>query len=188
MTIMQRKISADEYKVMPWKNGLGVTSQISLVPDDAAFPDGDFLWRVSSATVRTSSAFSLFPGYDRFLVVWRGRGLKLNGDLLPPLKPLWFSGDDEIECELLGDEVIDVGVIFRREKVRADMTVETWSAGEERTLHVDQGCHYLFCAQGSFMANDIGISEGETLRIDSLTESRVKSRTEGLIFHIRLSY
>ncbi len=42
--------------LMPWKNGLGMTSQIDIFPAKAHFPDG-FLWRLSSATVKTSSAF-----------------------------------------------------------------------------------------------------------------------------------
>lgn len=183
---MQKKISISEYKTMPWKNGLGVTAQIALVPEGASFPEGDFLWRLSSATVRTSSAFSLFPGCDRLLVVWKGEGLKLNGKLLLPNEPLRFSGEEPIDCELLGDEVIDVGLIFDHAKVQAEMTTEVLSSGPERNIKVDQGEHYLFCGEGGFIAQDLTIQEGETLHLTSGMEIKITSLKGCRYFHIQV--
>lgn len=180
---MQKKISISEYKTMPWKNGLGVTAQIALVPEGASFPEGDFLWRLSSATVRTSSAFSLFPGCDRLLVVWKGEGLKLNGKLLLPNEPLRFSGEEPIDCELLGDEVNDVGIIFNREKVRAEMTTESLGAGEKKSMGAGQSHHYLFCAEGSFSMSDLVVHKGETAQLGPMG-TQIESQNGCIFFHI----
>ena len=47
-----------EYRLMPWKNGLGVTREMAVFPSGANLERGDFLWRLSSADVGTSGPFS----------------------------------------------------------------------------------------------------------------------------------
>ncbi|MBC7370249.1 MAG: HutD family protein, partial [Bdellovibrionaceae bacterium] len=98
---------------MPWKNGGGSTSQIQIFPQDADPAGESFLWRLSSAAVTGPGPFSLFKGYDRWLVILRGDGLVLNGTNLQSEKPFKFSGDVPIHCQILGDEVIDLGLIYR---------------------------------------------------------------------------
>src|SRR5207253_10264439 len=101
-----------DYLSMPWKNGLGMTEQIEIHPENAAFPGEDFLWRLSSAKIQGASPFSQFPGCDRCLMVLTGQGLLLEGAPLFPEEPLYFSGESLIHCALLGGEVTDLGVIF----------------------------------------------------------------------------
>lgn len=101
---------------MPWKNGLGVTFEIARVPDQE-----NYLWRLSSAVVSSDCEFSVFPGYDRLLVVVSGEGLVLNGRVVGPREVFGFSGDEAMECRLSGGPVVDLGLIFDREKVSAEM-------------------------------------------------------------------
>lgn len=61
-----RHLRSDDYRVMPWKNGLGTTTEIAVHPPDAALTD--FTWRLSIADLGASGPFSSFPGYDRILV------------------------------------------------------------------------------------------------------------------------
>jgi hypothetical protein len=89
-----------DYKKMPWKNGLGTTTEIaiSLPPPlplsnntnpsnkvvsplsaplssvPAAAAAAPFKWRVSRAKVASDGPFSLFPNIDRSLIVLPGGG------------------------------------------------------------------------------------------------------------------
>ena len=101
---------------MLWKNGKGRTSEIDRFPHQE-----NYLWRLSSATIAKDGEFSLFPGFDRWLVVTSGAGVFLNDVKLEPLRPFHFSGEEQIHCRLIADEVVDLGLIFDREKIHAEM-------------------------------------------------------------------
>jgi|GEM_PF-391666 len=179
-------INNSQYQMMPWKNGLGSTAQIDIFPEGSPFPGDDFLWRVSSATVGTSSPFSNFPGCDRLLVVWRGAGLFLNDEKLAPMEPLRFSGETPINCRLVNGEVIDLGVIYRRDKVKADLTVQQLEAGKSSKLFLDSGTHYLFCAAGTFSSLGNSVETGDTLRIQGAGELELQSSLGSQYFFISL--
>ena len=83
-----------DYKESLWKNGKGKTSEIAIYPKSSTLKGNDFLWRISSAEVNHSDWFSLFPGYERKLVIWKGAELLLNNKPLHQNIPLTFSGDD----------------------------------------------------------------------------------------------
>jgi environmental stress-induced protein Ves len=53
----------ENYKVMPWKNGLGTTTQLAIFPHKEEFSLQTFLWRVSIASVETENSFSELIGY-----------------------------------------------------------------------------------------------------------------------------
>ena len=149
-------IKRTAYKQMPWKNGLGLTAEIDRFPKG----DGSYLWRLSQATVRADGPFSSFPDFDRWLAVWQGDGLFLNEKELRPLKPFHFSGDEAISCRLLGTEVLDVGLIYDRSKVNAEMSLV------EGTLTLPESdlktIHYLF-----------DIESGNTLKIGDTPSTKV---------------
>jgi hypothetical protein len=74
-------ISADTFKQVPWKNGLGFTTELAI--NDGGTLD-NFDWRLSIATVSNDGAFSNFKGYRRNLVLISGQGITLdhqNGQL-----------------------------------------------------------------------------------------------------------
>ena len=70
-------LSPNDYRRMPWKNGLGHTMQIATHPADADL--ASFVWRVSVAEVTQDGPFSPFAGVDRTLVLLTGAGMKLEG-------------------------------------------------------------------------------------------------------------
>jgi environmental stress-induced protein Ves len=110
-------IRSSDYKKMPWKNGLGFTAEIDRFPQG----EGPYLWRLSRAEISAAGPFSVFAGFDRWLAVVSGEGLRLNNINLVPLRPMRFSGDEAVECGLLGGSVTDLGLIFDRSKVNAEM-------------------------------------------------------------------
>lgn len=129
-------IGADQYRRMPWKNGLGVTTEIARRPVDGA----GFDWRVSIARVDRDGPFSRFPGIDRILLVLDGDGLLLeHGDggrtRLGPLEACAFPGDDETVGRLPGGPIRDFNVMVRRGVARARLEVVRGGA----TAVVDAG-------------------------------------------------
>jgi uncharacterized protein len=130
-----------EYRTMPWKNGAGVTEEIERFP-----VEGRYAWRLSRAHVAKDGPFSVFAGYDRWLVVSEGEGLTLNETTtLRPFDVHRFKGDDVTQCRLIKDEVWDLGFIFDPNRVAAEMTV----VRGPQPLHLQGDIHYLFAAQGA---------------------------------------
>jgi environmental stress-induced protein Ves len=139
------------YKQMPWKNGRGTTAEIDRFPSSSE----NYLWRLSQALIHSDGPFSEFPGYDRWLAVWQGDGLILGEQNLKPLEPFRFCGDSSTECRLIGKQVLDVGLIFDRTRIRADMRLVEGSL----SLAPAQ-THYVF-----------DLASGDTMKIDSAVQS-----------------
>jgi environmental stress-induced protein Ves len=109
-------IRRSSFTAIPWKNGGGITHEAIRVP-----PTGDaFLWRVSVAQIDSSGPFSDFAGYDRKMVLLRGRGIALEfgsgercalrsiGDWLE------FDGATSTRCELLDGPCVDLNLMVAK--------------------------------------------------------------------------
>jgi environmental stress-induced protein Ves len=104
------------FTAIRWKNGGGVTHEAVRVP-----PTGDaFLWRVSVAHIDSSGPFSDFTGYDRKMVLLRGRGIALefgSGDKCA-LRSVgdWveFDGAMATRCELLDGPCVDFNLMVSK--------------------------------------------------------------------------
>lgn len=87
-----RHLTPADYRVQPWKNGRGSTTEMF-----RAERDGSLLARLSRATVNQDGPFSPFPGLRRSLTVLTGPGFRLEGPALDlaclPLMPVAFPGD-----------------------------------------------------------------------------------------------
>jgi environmental stress-induced protein Ves len=110
-------LRAANYKVMPWKNGLGSTTEIAIFPADAKLDDFD--WRVSMAMVTSDGPFSSFPGIDRTLLVIDGAGIDLNVDGCAPVRIdrntiHSFPGDQQTSATLIDGSITDLNVMSRR--------------------------------------------------------------------------
>ncbi|UYL08198.1 HutD family protein [Bdellovibrio sp. SKB1291214] len=151
------------YQKMPWKNGQGMTAQIALGPDDAVFPK-EFSWRISSAEVNGDGPFSRFEGCERLLIVTKGAGLLLNGDKLGHGEVFAFSGDIDINAELIQGPIVDLGVIYRPDKVRVEMKVLDLS--KNSFLNFETGIHFIYCLHGMLQLSDFIIHAEDTVRIE----------------------
>lgn len=182
---------------MMWKNGVGTTSQIDIVPQGSSFPNSDFSWRLSSAIVREpQSTFSNFVGCTRILAVWEGPGLVLNKSLeLNPLgKPQKFEGEEPMFCQTLRPPlpVVDYGIIFQRGICDAEMGIISFPEGNHHLSFDKSGVHYITSAIGEFELGDKRVSKGDTLKIEvaGLGEENevVKIRVEGhtTLFHVHV--
>lgn len=115
---MPKILSAKDFRSMPWKNGGGVTRELYRIPHPQ---DAErFLLRLSMAQVSSNGPFSLFPEIDRTLMLLTGQGMKLffadelEVVLDQPLSPLYFAGEDNIECKLLDGPIEDFNIMVDR--------------------------------------------------------------------------
>jgi len=118
-----RKFTPADYRVMPWKNGGGSTTELYV----ESATDGAFLWRVSIADIAADGPFSIFAGYDRHIMAIKGSGMVLEGGLHGPINvyprfvPRRFSGDWTISSRLISGPVRDFNLIARRENTESGL-------------------------------------------------------------------
>jgi uncharacterized protein len=101
------------FKTVPWDNGGGITHEVARKDTDKGL-----LWRLSLAEVGRDGPFSLFRGLARILTVIEGVGMDLvspKGTLahaLPLLRPVYFSGDEELDGRLRDGPCLDFNLIY----------------------------------------------------------------------------
>lgn len=162
---MIKKLKLSDCTEGLWKNGQGKTRQVAIYPHEATLAAGDFLWRLSSATIMSTNEFSRFEGKDRWLIVWKGSGVLLNGKLLPPHTPFLFQGEEDIQCTLAktNETVVDLGLIYDRNKIRADLNVLRGEAEIDAT----SGTVFLFQAVGTGLVGKLEMNEGDFLILEN---------------------
>jgi environmental stress-induced protein Ves len=121
---------------VPWKNGGGLTREVVAVPDGAAL--GEFDWRVSTAEVRTTGPFSIFPGVQRTLCVLEGMlALEVEGARAVRLgaasAPYVFSGDVPAHASPGAEGVVDLNVMTRRARFAARVEAVRFTNAATRT-------------------------------------------------------
>ena len=115
------------YRIIPWKNGGGSTTEIAVDPDGAGWDE--FNWRVAIADIRESGPFSSFPGIDRSIALLEApygtsMALLIDGKRTPmrPREFIDFAGEATtegvVDGALRGGVVRDFNVMSRRGAVR----------------------------------------------------------------------
>ena len=154
------RFNRDSAPATPWKNGGGSTREIACWPPGATLDD--FEWRVSIATIAASGPFSVFPGVDRTIMLLDGDGMRLKGDgvhalLDTPYEPFEFSGDEAVECTLLGGASTDFNVMCRRERWRAEVAVV-----QDLPVLMERGNHGLVLSlDGNWRVSGSLLTEGQ---------------------------
>jgi environmental stress-induced protein Ves len=171
-----RIIRAAEHKLVPWKNGGGLTREV-LVEHDPADP-GQSLWRISIATVAQAGPFSRFPGIDRSIAVLDGEGMRLHVDgqavtLRPDSAPFAFSGDLDVQSEMIGGETTDLNAMTRRgmfthtmTRLRCDGLVVAEGTGETNVL-VFTAPATVAGAPVDRLDAMVGLARGERIRVQA---------------------
>lgn len=184
---MPRVLRAADRTAVPWKNGGGVTREITASPEGA--PLDGFDWRVSLADVTVDGPFSSFPGVDRTLTVVEGAGMDLmvGGEHHIVDEQYWphdFPGDLETDGRLLGGPVVNLNVMYRRERTEAEVAVVRGTL----RLHAPEGGTVLAVA-----LEDGAVLDGQGIELDCydavLMEGAapVVLRTQGWALVITLS-
>jgi uncharacterized protein len=117
---------------MPWKNGGGSTAEIARHPT----AQDPFIWRISIAQVATSGPFSRFDGYDRHILMLKGKGMKLDAGpqgvlaLDQPFTPQSFPGEWAIEGILHDGPVEDFNLMIARDGATGSLQAIQAAKGE----------------------------------------------------------
>jgi environmental stress-induced protein Ves len=137
-----RLLGPADYRVMPWRNGGGSTTELAV--------DGEpWTWRLSVARVTGDGPFSRFDGCARRIACLEGAGMELrlpSGSVTVPSEgvALRFSGDDPCSGRLHGGPVDDANLIFDRARWSGELVVARggrWTAplADVGLLHVWRG-------------------------------------------------
>ncbi|TPI20180.1 HutD family protein [Mesorhizobium sp. B4-1-1] len=187
-----RILRAAGYRVMPWKNGGGTTTEIAVSPDGAGLDDFD--WRVSMARVETSGPFSNFAGIDRTLSVLEGEGIVLDiagqpsAQLTAASAPLAFPGDVPTGAALIGGPITDLNVMTRRGRMAHKVECRPLASEIRITPRADTT---LVLAVGGgltlFTDDAPGLGPLDTLILDrDSPELRLQPKGQGRLFVIEL--
>jgi len=199
MAVATTLIRAADLVATPWKNGGGVTREVSAFPEGAGLDA--FVWRVSIADVAQPGPFSRFAGIDRTLVLLSGAGMLLDEAdgpthaLKQPLDVARFAGETSIDARLVDSATRDFNLMLRRGAAAGEL--EVWqSAGDaesasSRLLSAD--VVVLFCALGSLVVTlgdnaPVTLTVDDTLRIESPKGLACKLSGEGALLAICLRY
>src|SRR5215471_9405363 len=162
------RLPATGYRLMPWKNGQGVTREIVREPASGE----DFLWRLSIAEVAASSDFSRFPRCDRTITLIEGAGMRLEFAKAPAqlierrYEPFVFRGEWSCRCHLLSGPVRDFNLIVERDRARSSTEVLGLD-GRPLKRFVEDGWLLIYCAEGSLRAGGFEAEAGDTIQLEA---------------------
>lgn len=148
--------SPDTFKTIPWKNGLGYTTELAI--NEGGTLD-DFDWRLSIASVVNDGDFSNFSGYQRNLVLIEGEGLTLdhrNGDidnLTSLLDVANFDGGSNTHGKLLNGVIKDFNIMTNQ----ASFSAEVDCSMEQQSVTVELSTDNLIFAYS--LTDEIIISD-----------------------------
>ncbi|NML34819.1 HutD/Ves family protein [Paraburkholderia antibiotica] len=193
----------------PWKNGGGVTREVTALPSTFSSNDGgkgaapgDFVWRVSVADVAQAGPFSRFDGVDRTLVLLSGGGMlldELDGAsvvgthaLRQPLDVARFAGETRIDARLVDGATRDFNLMVRRDVAQGELDV--WRA-DVPTRTLDGDVALLFCASGEVTltlaageSQALRLGAGDTLRVDAPDALPCTLTGDGAVLAIAIRY
>jgi environmental stress-induced protein Ves len=149
----------DMFKTLPWKNGGGITNEILKIPSKE-----EFNLRLSMAKIDIDGPFSLYPGYDRHLIILEGHGIDIPERLTIRDRAFSFSGESPITATLINGPVTDFNVMIRRNWGKA--IVEKVSTGVR--LQCDNDYLYVFCFERMELW-ELNYGEEYTTSADSIT-------------------
>lgn len=118
-----KKLTAEDYKVMPWKNGGGSTTELAIYPDETSL-DEPFTWRISIAHLTGSGPFSSFPAYDRIIIQLTGNPMRIShkeggSRELQIFRPYRFRGEWTTHADL-STVAQDFNIMVRRDSASAE--------------------------------------------------------------------
>jgi hypothetical protein len=117
-------ISPENFKTIPWKNGLGETTELAINEHGTL---DSFDWRLSIASVVEDGIFSNFSGYDRNLILIEGNGICLTHDqatkdnLVKKLDVASFSGACKTYGSLIDGAIKDFNIITNEQSVLSNV-------------------------------------------------------------------
>lgn len=172
---MLQIIAQKTFKTIPWKNGLGETTELA-INDGGTLANFD--WRLSIASVVSDGVFSDFSGYQRNLVLISGQGIMLKHDakiadnLTNLLDVANFDGANKTYGELTEGPIKDFNIITDTKKISAQVGCHT--NAEKVTVHLHEQCLYFaYSLTGEIIVNladkqNITVPQGDLLKVSAI--------------------
>lgn len=185
---MPQIIRKSNFIPMPWKNGQGLTTQITIFPKDSKLENNDFLYRFSSAPIDKDGEFSLFPGKRRLLTPIKGAGFSINSRVFEKFEIADFAGEEKVKCSLLKGPVVDFGVIFDAQKVKAQARILELKAN--MTFSIETSSEYFVTVlDGALQVDEQNsISELETLHFQNESQCVLMPIKKATLFYLKLEF
>jgi len=158
--------SSTQFKKIPWKNGLGVTTELAINEQGTV---SDFAWRLSIASVVENGAFSNFQGYDRKLVLLQGNGMILHHNaehlnrLTKPLALAQFDGGQNTVAELISGEIKDFNVMVKQTQYHS--TVSCYVTNTHVSLPSSELCFIYSHECAINIINLLGYKQVENIQL-----------------------
>lgn len=144
MKIVRRR----DLRPIPWKNQLGVTSDITLQPDGTSRED--FIWRISLAEGGDCAPYSAYTGVDRTMLLMEGPRIMLDfgaGTVMLgwDTAPLSYPGEAPVTGWPDAGPAAALNVMTRRDHASHRVTV---AAVDGRAALPDR-CRAVVCRSGA---------------------------------------
>ena len=150
-------LSPETFKTIPWKNGLGHTTELAI---NSGGNLDNFDWRLSIASVVNDGNFSNFSGYQRNLVLIEGEGLILdhrNGDideLTNLLDISHFDGGSKTHGSLVNGGIKDFNIMTNENSFTAEVNCYV----KQHSAHIASLTNKLIFAYSQ--TNEMNIGHG----------------------------
>lgn len=165
-------ISPESFKKIPWKNGLGFTTELAI--NDGANLE-NFDWRLSIASVTSNGEFSNFSGYDRNLVLIEGHSISLLHDqistdnLIQLLDIAKFDGGCKTFGTLHQGAINDFNVITKQSTTTVH--VETYTKQQDVVQKLSKtSLMFIYSLSANVTINHVGkvitLSQGSLAKIE----------------------
>jgi uncharacterized protein len=188
-----RHLRPSDYRVMPWKNGLGTTTEIAVEPPGAALHD--FAWRLSIADLAASGPFSTFPGIERIILQTEGEPMELVHEgggrrRLALLAPYRFDGEWPTHGELGATHARDFNLMARRALFRPSAVVHSLARGSAVRLCPAAETLILHAFRGRVAIRVGGVDaaadllEAETLIVEGQAEIDIMADVETAVVFV----
>lgn len=174
-------IKQNQQQTTNWSGG--TTTPLIIFPVDSDYASRDFLFRISTATVQTTtSTFTDLTGYQRIIMLLQGSlSITHNNEVTHHLKPLiphFFDG--AWKTTAIG-KVTDFNVIFKPE-IKAHIDVVLLSANQSNQIQTSKDFICLYLAKGqitirenqqtyNLYENDFVLLDGEQFHLNATAES-----------------
>ncbi|WP_371344990.1 HutD family protein [Ancylobacter sp. IITR112] len=179
-----RVIGPAEHRLVPWKNGGGITRDVLLLPEGASHEDFDL--RISLAPIVAEGPFSSFPGIDRHITRLSANPLSLafaqETRALARLEPFYFDSVLQPRSLLQDGPAEVLNVMTRRGRWHAQVMPAT--GGNGPLLAAPEGGRVMLHAvtgiwQVGDAAGAVLVRPGETLLAADAQTLRVSCEPAG---------
>ncbi len=175
-------ISPEQFKTVPWKNGLGETIEVAINEGGTL---EHFDWRLSMASVVEDGQFSNFTGYTRNLILIEGNGINLqhNDNKIDKLSNLLdiatFDGGNKTVGNLHAGDITDFNIITRTERIKTKVIAEQ-KLNEHELEQADYCFIYSLYRDATVNINSTNNNSQETLILPAQHLLKINNTTNNM--------